>query len=74
MAQLEPTANKNPVLPQVIAAIYLDLADKDNALFWLEEAYKNRSSPLIWLKVDPWFDRLRQEGAFIDLLKRIGFE
>jgi TolB-like protein len=74
VSQLEPTADKNPVLPQVIAAIYLELADKEKALRWLEEAFINRSSPLIWLKVDPWFDRLRQEGEFIGLLRRIGLE
>ncbi len=32
---------------------------KENALRWLEQAYLNPYSPLIWLKVDPWFDRLR---------------
>ncbi|HET8670969.1 MAG TPA: tetratricopeptide repeat protein, partial [Candidatus Saccharimonadales bacterium] len=74
VSQLEPRANKNPVLPQVIAAIYLELADKENALRWLEEAYINRASPMIWLKVDPWFDRLRQEDKFLVLLRRIGLE
>lgn len=74
VSQLEPTANNNPVLPQLIAAIYLELSDKEQALRWLEVAYLNRSSPLIWLKVDPWFDRLRQEPEFTRLLKRIGLE
>jgi tetratricopeptide (TPR) repeat protein len=74
VSQLEPTAHNNPVLPQLLAAIYLELSDNKNAFRWLEEAYVTRSSSLIWLKVDPWFDRLRQEGEFIVLLKRIGLE
>ena len=49
------------------------LGDKDNAFLWLEKAYQQRASELIWLKVDWEWDSLRSDPRFADLLRRIGF-
>ena len=41
---------------------------------WLERAYEERSSWLVWIKVEPRFDRLRSEPRFDSLLRRMRLE
>jgi TolB-like protein/Tfp pilus assembly protein PilF len=55
-----------------LAIIYLGLGNKDQAFEWLERAYKERSSWLVSLKVEPMFDSLRADPRFQDLLRRVG--
>jgi TolB-like protein/DNA-binding winged helix-turn-helix (wHTH) protein/Tfp pilus assembly protein PilF len=51
---------------------YLALDDYDQAFFWCDEAYKEQSAILQWLKVDPLFDPVRGDPRFQDLLRRVG--
>lgn len=53
--------------------IHAGLHENDQALAWLEKAYKERSDFLLVLKVDPLFDGLRGDPRFQDLVRRIGF-
>jgi TolB-like protein/Tfp pilus assembly protein PilF len=55
-----------------IALIYTGLGEKDRAFEWLENAYKERSDLLVYLKVDPRLDSLRSDPRFQDLLRRVG--
>jgi tetratricopeptide (TPR) repeat protein len=57
-----------------IAYVYCGLGDKDKAFEWLEEAYRERSSSVLFLKVNPEWDGLRLDPRFIALLKKIGLE
>jgi len=59
--------------PAGVAANYALLGDKDNAFLWLEKAYQQHASELIFLKVDPEWDGLRSDARYADLLRRIGF-
>jgi tetratricopeptide (TPR) repeat protein len=52
--------------------IYLGLDEKDQAFEWLERAYSERSTHLVWLKVDPIFDSLRSDLRFTELIRRMG--
>ena len=61
------------VAPLFIAGAYLDLGDKDHALEWLDKAYRERSSVLFSIKVDPSWDPLRSDPRFQDLLRRMNF-
>jgi hypothetical protein len=54
------------------AVIYLGLGEKDQAFAWLEKAYEDRSSLILFLKGDPIWDPLRSDPRFADLLRRIG--
>lgn len=54
-----------------IALIYVGLGDKEQAFSWLERAYQERSSWLVWAKVEPRFDTLRSDQRFISLLSRM---
>ena len=61
------------VSPANRVLIYRGLGDDDQVFVWLEEAYKERSSMLSWLKVDPDFEPLRDDPRFGDLLAKVGF-
>ena len=53
-----------------IALIYVGLAEKDQAMTWLEKAYGERFNPSVLLR--PCFDPVRSDPRFQDLLRRIG--
>jgi len=60
------------VSPFATAVIYTGLGDKERALEWLERALDDRSLEMIFLKVDPRFDRLHADPRFANLLRRMG--
>ena len=55
------------------AQIYSVLGDKAQALSELERAWDIRDSGLLWLKVDPTFDPLRDKPRFRALVERLDF-
>ncbi len=56
-----------------LAAIELQLGNKEAALDHLERAYDNHERDLIYLKTSPTYAALRGDPRFPALLKRIGF-
>jgi len=56
-----------------LAAVYAGLGEKDQALTLLEQAFAERDSWLVWLKVYPEWDSLRGDPRFQGLLRRIHF-
>ncbi len=54
-----------------IGVIHAGLGEDDQAFEWLERAYEERSSRLVYLKVDPPLDNLRPDPRFEDLLRRV---
>ena len=56
-----------------IAAYYVRRGDHDEAMRWLQQAYDDESAWLIWMKVDPLMDPLRNDPRFQHLLKQVGF-
>jgi eukaryotic-like serine/threonine-protein kinase len=58
--------------PQDAAYIQAALGQQDEALTGLEQAVDERSSRILWLRVDPRVDSLRQSWRFQTLLTRIG--
>jgi TolB-like protein/DNA-binding winged helix-turn-helix (wHTH) protein/tetratricopeptide (TPR) repeat protein len=52
--------------------LYLALGEKDEALAWLEKAYKAKSSTLLYMRCWPEFERLRADPRFADLVRRVG--
>lgn len=51
----------------------LALGEYDEAFVWFERAYQEKSNILQFLKVHPFFDPVRGDPRFVDLLRRIGF-
>jgi tetratricopeptide (TPR) repeat protein len=46
--------------------------DADSAFFFLEKAYRNRSTEMPWLKADPAFISLKDDPRYRDLYERTG--
>jgi TolB-like protein/Tfp pilus assembly protein PilF len=57
----------------LIARFYAFAGEKSLALNWLERAYRDGDSTMVYLKVDPSFDILRDDQRFRDLLLRMNF-
>jgi TolB-like protein/DNA-binding winged helix-turn-helix (wHTH) protein/Flp pilus assembly protein TadD len=55
-----------------VALIYIALGEKDHAFEWLQKAFVDRSTFLIYSKWEPRLDPLRSDPRFRDLVRRIG--
>jgi TolB-like protein/Tfp pilus assembly protein PilF len=53
---------------------YLGLRDYDQAFAWFERAYLEKSNILQFLKVHPFFDPVRSDPRFTNLLHRVGLD
>jgi tetratricopeptide (TPR) repeat protein len=51
---------------------YLGLGDNEQAFYWLEQAYKEQSNILQFLKTHPYFDPIRGDPRFAELVRRVG--
>jgi TolB-like protein len=72
IAELKQQSSQRYVAPFEIAVVYVGLGEKEQAFEWLEKAYRDHSPWLIWLNVDPRFDRLHGDPRYTDLLRRMG--
>ena len=70
--QLKEQSKRRYVSPTIIGFIHAGLGEKDEAFARLDEAYDRRDYPLVLLKVDPTFDRLRSDERFANLMRRVG--
>jgi TolB-like protein len=73
LEQLQVLSKQRYVTPYVVARIYNTLGKKDEALHWLETAYRERAEWMVLLKVDPCWDDLRPHPRFQDLLRLMNF-
>jgi len=62
------------VSPYSVASYFAVANDAARALDWLERAYAERDGALVWIKVHPRLDSLRQEPRFRDLLVKTKLE
>ncbi len=56
----------------LIGVLHAALGETERAIDALWDAYEERSSPLMWMKVDPWLDGLRGHARFMQLMTRVG--
>jgi DNA-binding winged helix-turn-helix (wHTH) protein/TolB-like protein len=56
-----------------IALIYAGLGDNDHAIIWLQKAYEDRSTSMVFLKLDPELSTLHSDPRFEELSRRINF-
>ncbi|MCA1602435.1 MAG: protein kinase [Acidobacteria bacterium] len=73
VGELLKSSTERYVPPYNIAMIYNGLGDRDEALAWLKRAYEQRDVRLVFLKVEPKWNNLRNDPRFQDLLRRVGF-
>ena len=75
IAGLRPAETLSPreyVDPYSIAEVYAGLGDKDRTVEWLERAYRVHSGAMVWLKADPFWEKVRSDPRYEDLLRRVG--
>ena len=73
LEQLRELSKESYVVPYFVARIHAALGKRDEALDWLETAYRERAPYMVCLSIDPRFDDLRPEPRFQDLLRRMNF-
>src|SRR5215472_16791711 len=74
LSRLRALAESHYIDPYMIAAVYAGLENKNQAFDWLNKGIDERSSSMVYLKVDPFFDTLHADPRFADLLRRIGLQ
>jgi len=72
--QLMEQSKRRYVSPFYMAIVYAGLGENDQALDWIEKAYKDRSNAIVFAKVDPQLDTLRSTPRFQSLLHRLAFQ
>ena len=72
LAKLQEISKQRYLPPDLVAAVYSGLGQKQEAFEWLEKAYQVHARDLLELKYDPHFANLRSDPRFIELVRRIG--
>jgi TolB-like protein/DNA-binding winged helix-turn-helix (wHTH) protein/Flp pilus assembly protein TadD len=71
IAQLKEASNHRYVNQYELALVYVGLGEKDLAFKALDQAFREHSDQLIYLKVDPRLDAVRGDPRFTDLVRRV---
>ena len=56
-----------------VALVYNGLNERDKTLAWLERAFEQHNPRMVFLKVEPKWNNLRDDPRFQDLLRKVGF-
>jgi len=54
-----------------LADIYSALGDKDKAIYWVEEAYKQRHDFIPWIMNNPYYKKLDDDPRFQDIVNQL---
>jgi DNA-binding winged helix-turn-helix (wHTH) protein/TolB-like protein/Flp pilus assembly protein TadD len=73
LQDLEGLSGQKYVPSYAIALIYAGLGDHDHAISWLQKAYEDRSTSMVFLRSDPELSSLRSDPRFEQLSRRINF-
>jgi TolB-like protein/Tfp pilus assembly protein PilF len=74
LGDLQKRKNTGYVPAAAFVNAYLGLGENEQAFPWLEQAYKEQSNILLFVKVHPFFDPIRSDPRFADLVRRIGLQ
>jgi tetratricopeptide (TPR) repeat protein len=67
-------SGKEYVDAYLLAAVYSGLGEKEQTLKWLERAYEDHSGGITFLKVDPYWELVREEPRYIELLRKVNLQ
>ena len=71
LAALQEQAGRQYIPPYDIALIYIGLGEKDQAFVWLEKAYNDHSTEMIYFKIEPLLAPLRSDRRYQNILHRM---
>lgn len=72
LAELKRRRQAGYVTPAAFVNAYLGLDEYDEAFAWLAQAHQEQSNSLQFLKVQPFYDPIREDPRFKDLVRRVG--
>jgi tetratricopeptide (TPR) repeat protein len=68
LAELERLAHGGLPIALQVASLHAALGHKAAALEWLQSSLSAREAAMVWLKMDPWFESLRGEPHFAEIV------
>jgi TolB-like protein len=71
LQQLDELSKRTYVSSWAVASVYAGLGNPDQTMVWLDKAYAERDFSLVLIKVAPWFESVRSDRRFHDLVKRM---
>ena len=71
LADLNRRREAGYIPPGAFVNAYLGLGDTEQSFFWLDQAYREQSNILQFVKTHPHFDPIRNDPRFADLLRRV---
>jgi serine/threonine-protein kinase len=74
LKQLQERYARHDIIGFDLAMVCTGLGDKDQAFAWLEKDLKSHSGLLPYVRWDPFFEPLRADPRFADLMRRIGLK
>jgi tetratricopeptide (TPR) repeat protein len=73
MAAKAREAHGDPTASLSIAQLYLHGGDNDKALEWIEKAHQLGMQDMVYLRVSPTYDPLRDDARYQDLVRRMNY-
>jgi tetratricopeptide (TPR) repeat protein len=70
--QLQSRLERGYVTIKPFVCLYAGLGERDRAFEWLEKAFEERDPMLFWLRSVPYFEPLRTDPRFEEMVCRIG--
>jgi eukaryotic-like serine/threonine-protein kinase len=74
LQELTEARSKRVVSAWGIAALHASLGDVDEAFRWLDTAVEERATGLMFLRVHPRMDRIRQDPRYKALVRKVGLD
>jgi len=71
LLELHALSSDRYISPFEVASIHFALGQTEQGFDWLKKAFQDRCFELISIKVDPQFDALKHEPAFVELAGRL---
>ncbi len=72
LKELRTESRRKYVSAYFVSWVCIGLGRNEEAMQWLEQAYRQGDYNLTWLGVEPMFDPLRPDPRFSALLRRLG--
>ena len=72
LAELKQRRKVSYVPAAAFVNAYLGLGDNEQGFYWLDQDYREQWDILLFLKTHPYFDPIRGDPRFADLVRRVG--
>lgn len=73
LEELEARRGNRSVPPYFLAWVAALVGDNDQAMKWLETAFRQKASLMVAVRAEPFFEPLHSDPRFQDLLRRMNF-